>query len=160
VSRTRLHGHLRPALLTVALACSPPRTYSTGAGGPVPWTPGRYVLEATIGTTLSDQDFRAVLTIAPDATMSMDASTGLCRDPSPAYTGQDEARSRRTFECGDVMYFVQPTPTGVRGRLTASILEEYEAQTICPPQSGRTYCSIMRTRRVTRTADLVVSPLD
>lgn len=162
MSPTRFHAHRRrlPAILLSTLACSPPSTYSTGVGGPVPWTPGRYVLEATVGRSLSDQEFRAVLTIAPDASMSLEASSGLCRDPSPTYAGQDEARARRTFECGDAVYFVQPTPTGVRGRITASILEEYEAQTACPPGSGRTVCTIMRTRRVSRTAELMVSPLD
>ena len=148
------------AVLLAALACSPPSTYSTGTGGPVPWTPGRYVLEATIGTSLSDQVFRAVLTVAPDGSMSLDSSTGLCRDPRPDQAGRDEALSRRTFECGDAVYQVQPTPGAVRGRISATILEEYEAQVACPPTSTRRVCHIMRTRRVTRGAQLTVSSLD
>jgi hypothetical protein len=144
-----------------ALACAAPSTYSTGTGGPVPWTPGRYVLEARVGRgSLSDQDFRAVLTVAPDGSMSMDSSTGLCRDPSPGRATQDEARGRGTFECGDATYFVQPTPGGVRGTIRASILEEYEAQVPCAPTSNQQVCTIMRTRRVVRGADLTVSPLE
>ena len=92
--------------------------------------------------------------------MSMDASTGLCRDPSPARAGQDAARARGTFECGDATYFVQPTPTGVRGTISATILEEYEARVPCPPTSNQPVCTIMRTERVTRGADLTVSSLD
>jgi len=149
------------ALVLGALACASPSTYSTGTGGPVPWTPGRYVLEATIGRgSLSDQDFRAVLTVAPDGSTSMDSSTGLCRDPSPAQAGQDEALARSTFECGDATYFVQPTPSGVRGRISATILEEYEARVPCPPTSNRQVCTIMRTQRVNRTAALTVSSLE
>jgi hypothetical protein len=144
-----------------ALACAPPSTYSTGTGSPVPWTPGRYVLEATVGRgSLSDQDFSAVLTIAPDGSASLDSSTGLCRDPRPDQAGRDEALSQRTFECGDALYMVRPTPTGVRGDIRVSILEEYEATVPCPPTSTRPTCAIMRTRRVTRTAALSVSSLE
>jgi len=153
---------IRSASVTMlgALACASPSTYSTGTGGTVPWTPGRYVLEATIGGSLSDQHFRAVLTVAPDGSTSMDSSTGLCRDPSPAQAGQDEALARSTFECGDATYFVQPTPSGVRGRISATILEEYEARVPCPPTSNRQVCTIMRTQRVNRTAALTVSSLE
>jgi hypothetical protein len=144
-----------------ALACAAPSTYSTGTGGPVPWTPGRYVLEATVGGgSLSDHDFRAILTVAPDGSTSMDSSTGLCRDPRPDQAGRDDALSQRTFECGDALYMVRPTSTGVRGEIRAAILEEYEATVPCPPTSARTSCTIMRTRRVNRTAALTVSSLD
>jgi hypothetical protein len=154
---------LRSACVTVlgALACSSPSTYSTGTGGPVPWTPGRYVLEATVGRgSLSDQDFSAILTIAPDGSASMESSTGICRDPRPDQAGRDDALSQRTFECGDALYMVRPTPAGVRGRISATILEEYEARVPCPPTSNQTVCTIMRTERVTRGADLTVSPLE
>ena len=146
-------------VLASMVACASPSTYSTGTGGPVPWTPGRYVLEATVGGSLSNQDFRAVLTIAPDGAMSMDSSTGPCMDPSPGRAAP-EALARRRFECGDAVYSVQPTPSGVRGSITASILEEYEAQTACAPGSTRQVCTIMRTRRVTRSAQLTVSALE
>jgi hypothetical protein len=143
------------------LACASPSTYSTGTGGPVPWTPGRYVLEATVGRgTLSDQDFRAILTVAPDGSASMESSTGLCRDPRPDQAGRDDALSQRTFECGDAVFVVRPTSTGVRGDIRASILEEYEATVACPPTSTRASCTIMRTRRVIRTAGLMVTPLE
>lgn len=153
-------GHVASLITLGAIGCAAPSTYSTGTGGPVPWTPGRYVLEATVGGSLSDQYFRAVLTVAPDGAIGMESSSGLCRDPSPSQRGQDEALSRRTFECGDATYSVQPSPTGVRGRISASILEEYEAQIPCPPTSNRSSCTIMRTRRVVRGADLTVSPLE
>jgi hypothetical protein len=144
----------------MAVACASPSTYSTGTGGPVPWTPGRYVLEATVGRSLSDQEFRAILTVAPDGSMSMESSTGLCRDPLPDQDGRDDALSRRFFECGDALYIVRPTSTGVRGDIRASILEEYEARVPCPPTSNQPVCTIMRTQRVVRTATLTVSPLE
>ena len=144
-----------------ALACASPSTYSTGTGGPVPWTPGRYVLEARVGRgSLSDQDFRAILTIAPDGAASMESSTGLCRDPRPDGVGRDLDWSQRTFECGDAFYILRPTSTGLRGEIRASILEEYEATVPCPPTSPRPSCTIMRTRRVIRTAALTVGPLE
>jgi hypothetical protein len=144
-----------------ALACASPSTYSTGTGGPVPWTPGRYVLEATVGRgSLSDQDIRGILTVAPDGSLSLESSTGLCRDPSPARTDQDRALAQRTFECGDAVYRVRPAPTGVRGEVRAGILEEYAATVPCPRTSTRASCTIMRTRRVVRTAELTVSALD
>jgi hypothetical protein len=144
----------------VAVACASPSTYSTGTGDPVPWTPGRYVLEATVGGSLSAQDFRAILTVAPDGSTSMESSTGLCRDPRPDQAGRDDALSQRTFECGDALYMVRPTSTGVRGDIRATILEEYEARVPCPPTSNRQVCTIMRTQRVVRTASLTVSPLE
>jgi hypothetical protein len=119
------------------------------------------VLEATVGRgTLSDQDFRAILTVAPDGSASMESSTGLCRDPRPDQAGRDDALSQRTFECGDAVFVVRPTSTGVRGDIRASILEEYEATVACPPTSTRSSCTIMRTRRVIRTAGLMVTPLE
>ncbi|MGE0157933.1 MAG: hypothetical protein AB7T31_00900 [Gemmatimonadales bacterium] len=149
------------AVMLGALACAPPSTYSTGTGGPVPWTPGRYVLEATVGTgSLSDQDFRAVLTIAPDGDMTLDSSTGLCRDPTLSQLHQDEASAQRSFECGDAYYRVQPTPGGVRGDIRATIQEEYEAQVPCPSNVTRPVCTIMRTRTVVRSERLRVSTLD
>jgi hypothetical protein len=144
-----------------SIACSPPSTYSTGSGGPVPWTPGRYVLEATVGRgSMSDEEFRAILTVAPDGSTSLSASTGLCRDPSPSRAETDESLGLRTFQCGDAVYYVQPSATGVRGRIVASVLEEYEAQVPCAPTSNQATCTIMRTRRVTRIAQLTVSSLD
>jgi hypothetical protein len=119
------------------------------------------VLEATVGTTLSDQEFRAVLTVAPDGTMSLASSTGLCVDPNPAASDRDRANGQRTFECGEAVYRVRPTPSSVRGEIRASILEEYEDRLPCPTASdSQRMCPIMRTRRVVREANLQVSSLD
>ncbi len=144
-----------------AVACGTPSTYSTGTGGPVPWTPGRYALEAVIGDRVTDQEFRAVLTIAPDGGMSLASSTGLCVDPTPAATDRDRATGQRTFECGEAVYRVRPTPGSVRGEIRASILEEYEDRIPCANASdAQRMCPIMRTRRVTRDASLVVGALN
>jgi hypothetical protein len=148
-------------ILASALACAAPSTYSTGTGGPVPWTPGRYALEAVIGNGITDQEFRAVLTITPDGSMSLASSTGLCVDPTPAAADRDRASGQRTFECGEAVYRVRPTPNSVRGEIIASILEEYEDRIPCASASdAQRTCPIMRTRRVTRDANLTVSSLN
>ena len=62
---------------------------------------------------------------------------------------------------GDAVYRVRPTPSGVRGDVRASLLEEYRDTVPCPTGSdGNRVCYIMRTRRVTRSANLTVSTLD
>jgi hypothetical protein len=148
-------------VVAVTLSCTTPSTYSTGTGAPVPWTPGRYEMEATVGSSISDQGFRAVLTIAPDGSMSLTSSTGLCVDPNPAAAERDQARAQRTFDCGDAAYTVRPVPAGVRGRIVASILEEYQDRIPCPTAAdANRSCPIMRTRRVTRNADLLVNSLN
>jgi hypothetical protein len=139
----------------VLLGCSamggPPTT-------PVPWTPGQYSLEATVGETLSAEDVRAQLTIAPDSRISLASSTGLCRERDAAEVERDFARGRATFECGDATFQIRPIPGSVRGEVRASVLEEVREQTTCP--LGRTPpCFIMRTQRVTRSADLRVNPV-
>jgi len=151
------------SVLCAVSACSPPSTVGAGGGDTtVPWTPGRYAMEATVGTgSITDQEFRAVLTVAPDGSMSLDSSTGLCQAPPPPAVGQQQALGQRTFQCGDAVYTVRPTPSGVRGNLRASVLEEYPATVPCPIGSAaQRVCTIMRTRRVTRNADLTVSSLN
>ena len=137
-------------------ACS-----SSGGGSPEPvapvsWRPGRYALEVSVGTTISDMTFTAQLTIAADGAMSLNSSSGLCQTPTPSQIQRDQERGQATFECGDATWRLRAAPGTVRGDIQASILEEYQAQTTCPP--GRAGpCFIMRTQRVTRTADATVN---
>jgi hypothetical protein len=146
--------------LCVLAACSPPSTVGTGEGGTVPWTPGRYNLQATVGTgSVTDQEFDAILTVAPDGSIGLSSSTGLCVDPTQAATARDRERGERTFECGEAVYRVRSTPSGVRGEVLASILEEYTETVPCPTSSSGT-CTVVRTRRVTRRANLTVNPLN
>jgi hypothetical protein len=117
-------------------------------------------MEATVGTgSITDQEFRAILTVAPDGTMSLDSSTGLCQAPPPPAVGQQQAFGQRIFECGDAIYRVRPTPSGVRGDIRASVLEEYREVVPCPI-GGQPPCYMMRTRRVVRTETLSVSALN
>lgn len=141
-------------------ACS-----SAGGGGSVEpgapaaaWTAGRYFLEATVGATLSAQDFTGELTIRAPDDLTLQASSGLCQPPTPADLQRDRAANERTFDCGAARWVVRPIPGGVRGTIRASVEEEYEEQRACPPgQAGP--CYIMRTRVVTRNANLRVSPI-
>lgn len=149
--------HLR-RIFSVVLgtwACS-----STGGGSPEPvapgsWTPGLYALEAGAGTDSSAQEFRADLAIGADGTMSLSSSSGLCLAPTPSQIQRDQERGQATFECGEALYRLRAAPGTVRGDIRASMLEEYQAETACPP-GGSGPCFIMRTQRVTRTAQLRV----
>jgi hypothetical protein len=124
----------------------------------IAWTPGRYSLEATVGEMLSAGEIRAQLTIAPGGEMSLASSTGLCRDRDASDMQRDLSRGQMMFECGDATFRVRPVPGSVRGEVNASVLEEYQAETACPP-SRPGPCYIMRTQRVNRRADLVVQLL-
>ena len=137
-------------------ACSSSGGGSPEQVAPLSWMPGRYALEATVGTELSAQDFSAQLAIAADGSMTLNSSSGLCQAPTPSQVQSDLERGQATFECGDAVYRLRAASGTVRGNIQASILEEYRAQTACPPpQTGM--CSIMRTQRVTRRADLSVT---
>lgn len=139
-----------------AWACS-----SAGGGAPeqvapVSWMPGRYALEARVGRELTDEEFRADLTIAADGVMTLNSSSGLCQPRTPSQIQADHERGQATFECGDATYRLRAIPGSVRGDIVASILEEIRVQITCPPgQAGP--CFIMRTERVTRRADLGVT---
>ncbi len=137
---------------------------SSGGGGapeqvaPVSWMPGRYALEASVGREMTGQEFRADLTVAPDGTMTLDSSSGLCLRPTPSQVLADQARGQATFDCGDAVFRLRAIPGSVRGEIVASVLEESRTQTACPVgQAGP--CYIMRTERVTRRADLRVNPV-
>jgi hypothetical protein len=146
--------HVAVALtLLAALGCS-------GMGGPpstpIAWTPGRYAVEATLGESLSATEVRAQLTIAPDHQMRLDSSTGLCQPRTQADIDRDLSRGQATFACGEATFRFRPIPGGVRGDVRGSVLEEYQAETSCPP--GRAGpCYIMRTRQVVKSADLTVN---
>lgn len=146
-------------ILFIALgtgACSSSGGGSPEQVAPVSWMPGRYSLEASVGTDLSAQEFSAQLIIAADGAMSLNSSSGICQTPTPSQVQMYRERGQAIFECGDAAYRLRAAPGTVRGDIRASILEEYRAQIPCgPAQAGP--CYIMRTERVTRTADLTVT---
>jgi len=122
------------------------------------WTPGRYLLEATVGSTLSAEDFTGELTIDSPESITLQASSGLCDRQTPSDINQDLANGMRSFNCGPARWEFRPTSGGVRGTIRATILEEVREETPCPPLQLPP-CFIMRTRTVTRSANLRVSPL-
>ena len=120
-----------PLLLALA---SVPACSSTGGlpRGPVSWSPGLYRLEAVIEYS---QDFRgaaytaretytADLIISQDGSMELDSSYGICRDPLPAQVQRDLARGRRSFDCGDAIYWLRPAAGTVRGEMVVTVREE------------------------------------
>jgi hypothetical protein len=144
-----------------ALGCA-----SGGGGGgdtgtpatPLAWTPGRYLLEATVGSTLSAEEFTGELTIRSENDITLQANSGLCQPPTPAESQRDLADGMRSFNCGAARWEVRPVPGGVRGAIRAQVLEEYAEERQCPP-GQQPPCSVMRTRTVTRNANLRVSPM-
>ncbi len=147
-------------VLLASVACS-----SAGGGGsegagaaPNPGTPGRYYLEAPVRLTLSAQAYTGELTVLSQDQITLAASSGLCQPPTPADLQRDLGAGERTFGCGEARWVVRPVPGGVRGTIQATILEEYAEETTCP--IGRAPpCMMMRTRTVTRRANLTVTPM-
>jgi hypothetical protein len=133
------------------------------AGDPPPtpaaWTPGRYLLEASVGATLSAEEFTGELIVRSVEDIVLQSTSGLCEPTTPAEVQRDRAQGMRTFNCGPARWEIRPTPGGVRGTIRATILEEYREETQCPPGQAPP-CTIMRTRQVTRNANLRVSPMN
>ena len=148
-----------PAIFMALSACSSGGP-SRGPAPPIPWTAGRYSLEARIPTTEGGFEvFNADLTIREDGSMSLLSSSGQCRTPTLAELRRDEERRRRTFVCGDATYVLTPTADRVAGEVRARVTEQYREIVTCllgqPPP-----CYVLSTRRVTRSADLRVYRLD
>ena len=122
-----------------AAACS-----ATG-GGPawadrlLYWPPGQYVLEASVrydratefavGTVT--EEYMADLNIATNGSMILTSSSGSCQDPSPAETRRDESQGRKSFQCGNVTYYLRPTGGSIGGEILASVPEETRERGPC-----------------------------
>jgi hypothetical protein len=149
------------AIMVLAACSSSPSGDGSGAPPPpVAWTAGHYTLEARITTVEGGvEELTGDLTIRGDGSMTLLSSFGSCRTPTATELRRDEERRRRTFVCGDATYIVEPTSDRVRGQVRARVTETYRERVACAP--GRAPpCFAMRTRRVTRSADLRVFVLD
>ena len=128
-------------------------------GTPIAWTPGRYLLEASVGQTLAAEEFTGELAVRSPEDITLQASSGLCEPQTSAEVQRDRAEGVRTFNCGPARWEVRPSSGGVRGSIRATILEEYAEETVCPA-GVQPPCTIMRTRQITRNANLRVSPMN
>jgi len=151
--------HWVPTIVVALSSCS--------SGGPSPgpqlptfWTPGRYALEARIRTADGgSEEITGDLSIRPGGSMTLLSSFGSCRAPTPIEQRRDQERRRRTFTCGDAQYVLLPTADRVRGAVRAMVTERFQQRTRCPV--GRAPpCYWLATRRVARSADLVVFRVD
>jgi len=131
-----------PSLLLLPMAIA---GCSTTGGGPdwtdrlLYWPPGQYVLEASIrydratefavGTIT--EEHTADLSIATNGSMILTSSAGSCQDPPPADTRRDESEGRRSFERGDVTYYLRPTGESIGGEIRTSVLEETRERGPC-----------------------------
>lgn len=146
-------------VLAATLGCASGGGGGAGSGAtPLAWTPGRYLVEATVGSTMSAEEFRGELIIDSPENITLQASSGLCDRQTPSDVNQDLANGIRSFNCGPARWEFRPTAGGVRGTIRAMILEEVREETPCPPLQLPP-CFIMRTRTVTRNASVRVSPI-
>jgi hypothetical protein len=152
------YGSLLVLLGSMACASAGGGPEVESGGTPTAWTPGRYLLEASVGQTLAAEEFTGELTIRPPDDITLSATSGLCEPPTAADIQRDQAANMRTFNCGPARWEIRPVPGGVRGSIRATILEETVEEVRCP--DGSPGCTRMRTRQVTRTATLRVSPMN
>ncbi len=141
-----------PLLVLAASACSTTGAPSAPAPSPLIWPAGDYVLEASVrynqATTYSEstltEDFVAYLNVAPDGSLTLTSSSGLCRDPLDPRARREEARGRRGFECGDVTYAFGPGGGTIRGEMTAAVWETFRVPGPCKRYGtgadGRSIC--------------------
>lgn len=149
------------ALVVASVACS---TGGVRDPGPVvPWTPGRYLLEADLDAGLGGgtqaNELEAELRIQVGGSMMLLSSFGACTEPTREELERDEQFRRRTFSCGEARYEIRPTQDSVRGEVRARVLEEVLQQVPCAPGNPGV-CTVVTTRRVARRARLVVTELD
>lgn len=169
------HAHALPFVLATLLGCS-------GSGGdpapppdPVTWPPGIYGLEATIeyrndheyGTDSVREDYYAELSITPGGSLTLRNTQTLCRDPTPPEVERDRASRRKTFECQNLTYVLQPAGSTVRGELSARVVERIRRQGPClrysdpapgVPQRCVQYQWLVSERATAKEARLTIVP--
>ena len=126
-------------LVLVASACSASGGPPASGRSPVIWPAGRYDLDASVryneATPLEQwtatEEYFAQLTVAPDGTLTLTSSAGLCRDPNPARSRTEEPVGGRAFECGDVTYSLGPEGGTIGGRISARVRESYRVPGPC-----------------------------
>jgi hypothetical protein len=153
-----------PLLILAASACSANAGPPASAPSPLIWPAGEYVLEASVryneATPSSEstltEDFVAYLNVAPDGSLTLTSSSGLCRDPLDPRQRREENRGRRGFECGDVTYAFGPAGGTIRGEMTARVWETFRVPGPCKRYGatvdGRTVCLEPSWRVVSRSS--------
>ena len=139
--------------------------------GPVSWPTGVYVLEATIQyrydsesvTETIEDNYSAVLDIAPGGVMTLSDASGVCRDLTSREAQDDEEQRGQTFRCGRSEYALEMSGGTLGGEMTAYVDERIKQNEGCVrPRPGTTQCSeyrwVVNSRPTQKRARLTVIP--
>jgi hypothetical protein len=115
-----------------------------------PWPTGTYDLLASVtyrsdsetGTRTERMEHRAELTVAPDETLVLTSSSGLCGIQTPDEVQRDVTRGVRTFSCRDARYVLRPAGGTVSGSAFITVQEGIRTRGTCEqwedtPSGGR-----------------------
>jgi hypothetical protein len=168
-------GALRSLVTILAVtACASHGGAPKGDGGYPPWPPGHYDLRATVsyrmdsdaGARTERAELRADLFIAPDGSLSLQSSSGLCHGRTQEEMGLDRSRGQGVFYCQDVRYILRPMGGTVGGEVLVSVSEGYRTRGACvryeQTATGGRVCVEYRWyvdyRNTTKRASLRVTP--
>ena len=159
-----MKGSTSPALIVLAVsACSAGAPASPP--GPVVWPVGQYDLQASVPYTRASpvtettefEEYLAELTVAPDGSLTLTSSSGLCREPLRPPRRRDEDIRGQSFQCGDdVLYSLEPGSGTVRGEIRARVVETHRVPRACTRRGVRQTCWDIRYRTRTKTVRLRV----
>ena len=146
---------LQPVLLLLATVagCSGTGSNPASSPGPVSWPTGVYDLEATIQyrfdsgseTETIEDDYSAVLDIAPGGMMTLRDSYGVCREPAPREDQPDEEQRSRVFRCRRSEYTIEMSEGMLGGEITALVNERIRMSEGCMRyRPGTTQCEEYR----------------
>jgi len=127
------------AMFSALCACASPGGAPRGEPGPLSWPPGHFDLRATIsyrmdteaGRATRETETRADLYIAPDGSMNLQSSSGLCQERSQAEIDMDRSRGWRSFPCRDAVFLLRPLGEGVGGEVRVSVNEGFRRRGDC-----------------------------
>lgn len=120
-------------------ACASHGISPASDGGYPPWPEGDFDLRATISyrmdtessTRTERQEFTARLHIAPDGSMELQSSSGLCHALNKDEMEAERVRGFRTFPCQGARYILRPLGHTVGGEIQASLQEGYRSRGSC-----------------------------
>jgi hypothetical protein len=133
----RLWKSLAPSFALIA--CASPGGAGKGEWAPPPWPSGHYDLRATVsyrmdtegGTRTERMEIRADLIVGPGGSMSLQSSSGLCRQQTQLEIDRDRVRGQMTFPCQETTYILKPLGGTVGGEVLVRVSEGYRTRGAC-----------------------------
>jgi hypothetical protein len=164
---------LIPTLLTLP-TCASHSLSSEPAGGYPPWPEGDFDLRATVSyrmdtessTRTERKEITAWLHIAPDGSMELQSSSGLCHTRNEDELESDRVRGVRTFPCQEAAFVLRSLGENVGGEVMVSVAEGLRTRGPCmrytQTASGDQVCAEYRwevnLRDTSKRASLRVVP--